>query len=633
MTRSMIYRDPMGPDVRIGVLQHQDALRMDRLGRYALRHPSGAVLGKINPEDGEIEIRAIEARPARMGWRLVLAKKESPAQAAAWIETDGRKRKGLTLEALQVGTDFQSGPSPVTAKEWWIVSQVFENGAAADEARRMQTHPDLIALLEVRLEPPTGMVEVRIGGREPLRLPGFVRIEPVDEGPHRVILKDVIVGVGFHWQHLEDQKLRGALEARIDNKGKLTAVNELPIEQYLFSVNSSEMMSQCPQALLEAQTIAARNTILATMDKHHHADDFDICADDHCQCYRGSSREADLSRQAVLNTLGEVLVHNKRVCDCRYSKMCGGISEDADSVWDGDRVPYMLAVWDGEKKDGDEARTLMPAESEARAKALIEARPDVFCNTLTSTDVPQYLRYSAEYFRWTVEFTREEFEASLARFPHYRIGELKDMEVLSRGKSGRIEAIRLIGSERTTVIHREYYIREAFAPFFLYSACFIPTLERDAAGRVTRVILKGGGWGHGAGLCQIGASMMAERGKSCGEILMHYFVGTSIDRLFGRGGDYQAILESERAIGDLRGGDRCYEYYNCYRAARCPVYQQRIDLRAELGAGASGDNATDNVRFVQKTPGRKAVDLETMKIDCEFLNFTGPTGSPKPGVK
>ncbi len=636
MARSMVYRDALGPLVRIGVLQHQEVLRLERLGRFALRHPDGAILGNINPEDGVIEIRAVGTRTARMGWRLVLVKKESIGEAREWMAVRASALSDLSPDVLEVGHHFQTQPNPVTAREAWVVSQIFSSEEEAAAARQRLPDAQRIALLEVRLQPPSGMVEVRIGGRAPLRLPEFARFEPVNEPPHRAILKDVIVGVGFHWQHLEDQKLRGVLEARIDNRGRLTAINELPLEEYLYSVNASEMMSQCPQSLLEAQTIAARNTILATMDKHHHADDFDLCADDHCQCYRGSSRETDLSRQAVLDTVGEVLVHGKRVADCRYSKMCGGLSEDAHSVWDGDRVPYMVSVWDGPDAKGAEARHLMPADTEETARALIEARPDVYCNTATASDVPQYLRYSADYFRWKVEFAREEFEASLGRFPLYRVGELKDIEVLRRGKSGRIESIRVVGSERSVAIHREYFIREAFAPFFLYSSCFVPELARDAAGRVTRVTLTGGGWGHGAGLCQIGAAMMAERRISCGEILTHYYVGTRIERLFGRGADLTAILHRERSAGDLRLGDRCYEYFNCYRAARCPVYKEGIHLRARESHAQPGPRppgARPEIRFEQETPGRKPVDLEAMQIECEFLSFEPHAAAPRPGVE
>lgn len=625
MSRSMIYSGPLGPAVRIGVLQHQKTLRVDRIGRYILRHPSGTVLGKINPDDGPVEIRLLEGKSARMGWRLVVNKAATRLDAEQFIARERRNFRNLHLEILVVGHDFDPYGMPVTSREFWVVSQVFAEAAKANASRDAQPHPGRISLLEVRLDPPEGTLEVSIGGRHAIQLPSFVRIEPVDEGPHRVILHDVIVGVGFHWQHVESQKLRGVLEARIDNRGMLTAISELPLEHYLYSVNSSEMMSQCPMSLLEAQTIAARNTILATMDKHHHADDFDVCADDHCQCYRGSSRETDLSRQAVLNTLGEVLCHQQRVCDCRYSKICGGISENFDSCWEGDPVPYMVAVWDGEP-GGKEESEMMPADAEAHAAAMIRSTPDVYCNTQTYPDVPQYLRYSAKYFRWQVEFTREEFEASLNRFPAYQVGELRDIQVLKRGVSGRIEKARVVGSERSVVIHREYYIREAFAPFFLYSACFIPTLERDASGRVTRVILDGGGWGHGAGLCQIGASMMAHRGKSCGDILAHYYKGTRIARLFGLGADILSILRRERRVGDLRIGDRCYEYYNCYAVARCPVYHENIHLRART-------NEAGKVEFLQECTGCEPVDLEGKKIACEFLTFRGKVAAPKPGVK
>ena len=613
--RELNYVDPLGPDVRIGVLQAQTEIRLTLRADYRLIGGMGELLADLGP--GHVRIFLGQSQPPRLGYRLVVARLWSEEKALEWIREHGGRFNGLDLLPVRLGHVLRSDVKDLSSLEYWVCSRPLGWWAEADEVRDRQPNPERIDILPERLSVPSGVATVEWNGRRE-EIKDVVLIRPAGDSPGGIVLHGVRVGIGFHWEHLENQRYRGSLEIRVDNGGKLTAINILSLEHYLWSVNSSEMMASHPPELLKAQTIAARNTVLATMGKHHAADDFDVCADDHCQCYRGYSRETEAGRKAALETVGQTLSFQGRICDCRYSKSCGGISENFDSVWPGEKVPYMTSVWDGPSGTDDEAR-LFPADSDERALELIRSRPEVYCNTASASGVPEHLRYSADYFRWQVSLTRRELEESLSRFPAYRVGEVRDLEVVGRGASGRIEALRVVGSERSAIIRPQYDIREALAPFFLYSSAIVWDIERDPQGRIEKVNLRGAGWGHGVGMCQVGATMMAHRGKSCSDILTHYYRGTGIASLYLEPLDVEAALAGEGGE-DPRLGDRCFEFFNCYAVAECPVYLRGIDLVSGPGSEPG------TVEFSQA--GSKRVDLEGFGVKCQFLRFREGEAEP-----
>jgi SpoIID/LytB domain protein len=611
--RKIAYENWWGPNVRIGILQHQKEIRVSLRGRYRIVTASGAIGNEAFQTATDFLIRIKESRPALLGYRLVLAK--SPRREVA--ESVASPHAALDpLETLQLGYEFAPGVSSV---EYWRCSRRYgsEEEAIALQARLPKR--ERVSILTECVEPPSGNLLVT-AGEAALQAGEWVRFEPLDPENDRAVIHDVIVGVSFHWKHYERQRFRGAVEVRIDNQGLLTAINELPAEAYLFSVNSSEMMSVMPEELLKAQTVAARNTLFATMGKHHYADPFHLCADDHCQCYRGSSRETSDSRRVTLATLGEVLVHEGEICDCRYSKMCGGIIESFESVWNEDPRGYLIAKIDADP--GSDVEQYYPANTEERAAALIAAKPDVWCNT-TGEDVPPYLRYSAPYFRWEVRLERRELEERLSKHFGEDIGRLEALEPISRGASGRIEYLRVVGSRGTWTlgtVAKQYTIREVLSPSFLYSSAFVIDYDRNPDGSISHVILRGAGWGHGAGMCQVGATMMAYRGRTYRQILEHYYPNTKIVALTTppSGEGIQSVIAKEES----RVGERCFEFYNCYAVASCPVYLQKVDLEAHEAPTPKG------WKFVQ-TQKEVPLDLEKANIACEFLEFHGVEAEPK----
>jgi stage II sporulation protein D len=602
----LFYNNPLGPSVRIGVLQHQKQIRLTLDGKYRIVGSGGTLNGAWDTH-AQFCFATEGSAPAQLQWRLVFLKSPGEGTADAYPAPEPDFEP---LATVRLGFDLGSSAS---ATEYWRCSRPFGSLSAAEQARATLPHPERIGILSEVLTPPAGGVTMTAGGNS-TTLDRFVRFEPRHPDRDRAVIHDVVVGVGFHWEHSERQRFRGAIEVRIDNLGSLTAVNEVAAEEYLFSVNSSEMMSVMPEELLKAQTVAARNTLFATMGKHHHADAFHLCADDHCQCYRGCSRETADSRRVTLATVGEVLTFEGQICDCRYSKMCGGIMEAFDSVWNEDPRGYLPAGVDAPA--GTDAHGWKPVDTDERAREYIAARPKCWCNT-TGDDVPQYLHYSAPYFRWEVRYPRADAEAMIARVIGRGIGQLKALVPLSRGASGRIEYLRVETTEGQWTIGKEYQIRKALSNTFLYSSCFVVDYEREPDGSIREVVLRGGGWGHGAGLCQVGATMMAYRGIGYREILEHYYPNSRLSAL-GAG-----VPEKRLAVivgqTESRAGERCYEFYNCYAVARCPVYIESVRLEAvEKGAG-----------FVFRQPAdAEKMDLEARKIECEFLTFSGSEAEP-----
>lgn len=365
-------------------------------------------------------------------------------------------------------------------------------------------------------------------------------------------LCNVTIGVNFHWERQEVQTFQGALSVLAAEDDTLTAVNELALEDYLGSVISSEMSAAAPLEFLKAHAVTSRSWLMAMLEKQEavnrnspmtlsdgeiirwygreeHAR-FDVCADDHCQRYQGVTKIiTDQVRQAIDVTRGLFLVHNGGICDARYHKACGGRTEDFANVWEDVAVPYLTSVSDGPEN-------FPPATSEEEAEKWINSSPAAYCNTNDSNALRQVLpsfdQETTDFFRWEVSYSREELEKLLLRKSGIDVGELHALIPLDRGPSGRIIRLKIEGSKACVIVGKELEIRRWLSPSHLYSSAFIVRTERDGQGKVVSFRLQGAGWGHGVGLCQIGAAMMAMQGFRMEDILGHYFQGATLRRLY-----------------------------------------------------------------------------------------------------
>ena len=380
-------------------------------------------------------------------------------------------------------------------------------------------------------------------------------------------LSDVTIGVNFHWERKETQTFLGTLHFVVESD-KICAINELPIERYLESVISSEMSATSSLELLKAHAVISRSWLLAQMKKRREVaesgnnffsfvkkDDrlirwydredhtiFDVCADDHCQRYQGITKETSPHvAEAIRQTKGQILMDGDDICDARFSKCCGGVTEEFQYCWEDTPKNYLSSVRDiiqGVKSAGTAAPAPLPSlQDEAAADAWIRSNPPAFCNTtdkkILSQVLNDYDQETADFYRWKVTLTQEKLKQLLDEKLKMNFGDILDLQAEERGKSGRISKLRIVGTEKTFVIGKELEIRRALSDTHLYSSAFVvDRCDIDEKGVPQRFDIIGAGWGHGVGLCQIGAAVMGEEGFDYDAILLHYYQGAEIKKVY-----------------------------------------------------------------------------------------------------
>ena len=364
-------------------------------------------------------------------------------------------------------------------------------------------------------------------------------------------LEDVVIGINFHWERKENQRFKGGLTFMIEH-GKVVAINEIPTEAYIFSVISSEMSATASLELLKAHAVISRSWLLKPIihNEHnanavleHRTEDelikwyerdshelYNVCADDHCQRYQGITRaRTENVRLAIEATRGLVLMSHGEICDARFSKSCGGVSEVFESCWADKHYSYLERVVDSQQTP-DNRQQSMDLTIEANAEDWIRGEYDSFCNThdkeILSQVLNNYDQETTDFYRWTVEYTTEQLSELVARRSGIDFGTITALEPVERGTSGRLTRLRIVGTKRTMIVGKELEIRRWLSESHLYSSAFVVD-KTDAGFR-----LIGAGWGHGVGLCQIGAAVMGAKGYKYDEILYHYFVDSQLSVLY-----------------------------------------------------------------------------------------------------
>ena len=370
------------------------------------------------------------------------------------------------------------------------------------------------------------------------RFTSEITLTPSDLTSCAFALDDVTIGIGFHWERKERQVFRGAFRV-VKRKAGLTVINDVSLEEYVTSVISSEMRASCPLELLKAHAVISRSwlwfpkaknssrsgsgwsrgldshEILRWYGREAHPD-FDVCADDHCQRYQGITKAfSSAAAEAVRATAGEFLRYNGTICDARFSKSCGGITERYATAWEDEDIPYLESVNDG------------PAQSLPYGpEEWIRSNPPAYCNTddseLLSRILPGFDQETRDFYRWRVAYTREELADLIGSRLAVHLGPIRDVQALARGPSGRIYRLKVTGERDYIIIGKELEIRRALSRTHLYSSAFV--IDKESG----RFVLRGSGWGHGVGLCQIGAAVMANEGKTYIQILQHYYRGTTV---------------------------------------------------------------------------------------------------------
>lgn len=377
-------------------------------------------------------------------------------------------------------------------------------------------------------------------------------------------LQDVTIGINFHWERKEVQRFKGELKIIVEDD-RLTAINIIPIEDYLTSVISSEMSATASLELLKAHAVISRSwllnklkvangklkvimhpdntanfelsTLLSQLIKwydHEAHKNFDVCADDHCQRYQGiTCTSTPQAIEAVFATRGEVLMYEEEICDARFSKCCGGAFEEFQNCWENVKHPYLI----GQRDSKTETR-LPDLTKEAEADKWIRTSPAAFCNThnkqVLSQVLNNYDQETTDFYRWRVCYSQQELSELIHKRSGIEFGKIIDLIPVERGTSGRLVRLKIVGTLRTLIIGKELEIRRTLSSSHLYSSAFVVDKEykEDEKEIPSRFILTGSGWGHGVGLCQIGAAVMGEQGYKYKEILSHYYPGSAIEQQY-----------------------------------------------------------------------------------------------------
>ena len=369
-------------------------------------------------------------------------------------------------------------------------------------------------------------------------------------------LYDVTIGINFHWERQETQVFSGTLKLVVEEE-KIVAINILPVEEYLTSVISSEMNANSSLELLKAHAVVSRSWLLAQIEKRkamsgkdegffsftktkeeyirwYDREDhtiFDVCADDHCQRYQGITKASNATvAEAVRSTRGCLLMHNNKICDARFTKCCGGVTEEFEYCWEDKHFPYLSAIRDTEDQ-------LIPdLTNEEEAEKWIRQAPQSYCNTqdkhILSQILNNYDQETTDFYRWKVRYTQEELAELIRTNTKGEYGDILDLIPVQRGTSGRICKLKIVGSQKTYTIGKEMEIRRILSDSHLFSSAFVVDKGDEKDGVPQWFQLTGAGWGHGVGLCQVGAAVMGEKGYTYEEILLHYYKGASIRKFY-----------------------------------------------------------------------------------------------------
>jgi len=372
-------------------------------------------------------------------------------------------------------------------------------------------------------------------------------------------LYDVTIGLNYHWERQETQVFSGTLRLVVD-EDKIVAINILPVEDYLTSVISSEMNANSSLELLKAHAVVSRSWLFAQIEKRkalkgkdegffsfiktkeeyirwYDREDhtiFDVCADDHCQRYQGITKATNSTvAEAVHATRGRLLMYGKKICDARFSKCCGGATEEFENCWEDKHYPYLTSVRDAEE---GENLPFPDLTKEEEAERWIRKAPQSFCDThdkkILSQILNNYDQETTDFYRWKVRYTQEELAELIRTKTKSDYGDIIDLIPVQRGPSGRICKLKIVGTLKTLTIGKEMEIRRTLSDSHLFSSAFVVDKGEIKEGIPQWFLLSGAGWGHGVGLCQIGAAVMGEKGYPYEEILLHYYKGAEIRKFY-----------------------------------------------------------------------------------------------------
>ena len=507
--------------IRIGIAEGLRETEFQTGNEYDVYAYDGTPLMSGRSGD-RCKVQVISGTPATQIYRLVTKTTPDAREAAQFADELARKGYAAVIKKVRQRMLY-NGDVVDHDMNYVCIDKEFTSETTAEEYRRT------ISSLYTKITPfmldyPKGIV----------RLTNARNGDKVESNNYLRIVGDAIIiqsksGQGFHFEQDEKRTYRSAINYVIDKSGLLTIVNDISIDDYLSGVVASEMNPKFPFQALKAQAVTARSYLLSHLGIQHPMDPYDVCDDTHCQVFSGSSRATADIANAVRETDGEVLMVDDKICETFYCGVCGGHTEHNENVWEGTPRPYLRGVFDLPSSSVNVPKDYLLDEN--NVKTWVKNEPRVYCN-LNLIECPSYLEYTKKYFRWKVEYSQSEIRSLLEKKTGKSLGQITDIVPLERGISGRLKKIQINGTKQTFLINKELEIRRVFSESYLYSSCF--TVEKQGLndGIPQKFVIIGGGWGHGVGMCQTGAAVMALNGQNYRGILRHYYQGSDVKRIY-----------------------------------------------------------------------------------------------------
>jgi len=492
------------PRIRIGIDKGK-TFYFESPGRFYV-YRDGILLYSGDPGKYRVSLR--KPRAGKLETFEIVG--ESRKLGEARVIAESFASQGFRVKIVRIGRIFKLAGGDFDNRKYLVLRKPVRN------------HGGRVDLLK---RPPGGKVILEdIGGKKLAEGDLFIRIIPAEGSPLYFVLDGIKVGEGFSWEKKVRRSYRGILEFRVSNRGKLLLINELPLEEYLKGVLPAEMGPAFPEEALKAQAVVARSEALSMwgLKLNLIAEPYDFTDDVFSQVYSGITHRTEKTDRAVNETKGEVLLYRGEIVNAVYHSCCGGHTENSEEVW-GTYYPYLRGVPDNESELSPDLR-----DEDNLRRWLKDAR-DSYCD-LEGKEGPPGLSFGKKNFRWTVTLTSGEIRKYVKRKRGVDPGKVLDLIPLHRGVSGRITSLKIVGTKRDVVINGELNVRGALSRTYLKSSLFVIEKFRGSDGNV--FVLRGGGFGHGVGMCQMGAGMMAYRGKDYREILRHYFTGVDIAKIY-----------------------------------------------------------------------------------------------------
>jgi SpoIID/LytB domain protein len=502
------------PRIRVGLIENEKSVRFRVTDDAEVDGRSDSF------RDHPWQVAVLNSKPASFVYRLAVGTCKDSSKAGDIIRFAARQGLSAELSSHLIEPPFEfEFAHPKVYKV--LLTPVFMN---EEDARRSQLQLQARMNSEiVRL--PTNLASGTLQFTNLVTNEHFQVDRKFRVAAATIEISDMEVGVGYHWESGQSRQYGGILEFMVDADGLLSVVNELPLEDYIKGVVPAEMAPGFPYEALKAQAIAARSEAVSKTGLRHFGAPFDLCNDVHCQVYAGLSKRTLHTDMAVQSTAGIFIIYGDQIAEVYYSAVCGGHTEHIENVWLVDAEPFLRGQVDAD------ASVFSSLKNEETLRSWIRVQPPVYCNTLAE-DVPPALHYTRKYFRWQVDYTRAELERIIVDRTGKSFGKLQDLRVLRRGVSGRVITVQVVGSENRFILDRELQIRQSLSDNTLYSSCFFIARSAWSNGIPGKFRLRGAGWGHGVGMCQAGAAMMAHAGRKFEQLLTHYYRGVYLKKLY-----------------------------------------------------------------------------------------------------